>query len=111
MIHMKLRKELQWFAEEMEAKLRENDHKSGWHGNTVRSLFQRLREESDELLVQSHPLQLDTIAETLSREDACELIRECADIANFAMMIADNIRLKHEGKNPDTSPGDDAIVS
>lgn len=36
------------------------------------------------------------MAETLTYEDACELIRECADIANFAMMIADNIRAKKE---------------
>ena len=91
---MKLRKELLWFAQEMEAKLRENDHKGGWQGCRFAALFPRLRDECDELLVKAHPLQLDTIAETLSTEDACQLIHECADISNFAMMIADNIRLK-----------------
>lgn len=80
----------------MEAKLRENDHKSGWQGCRFAHLFPRLREETDELLVKAHPLQLDTMSEKLSEEDACELIRECADIANFAMMIADNIREKRE---------------
>lgn len=94
---MKPRKEIQWFAQEMEAKLRENDHKGGWQGCRFAHIFPRLREESGELLVKAHPLNLDTIAETLTAEDACELVRECADIANFAMMIADNIRLKREG--------------
>ncbi|MBU2072738.1 MAG: hypothetical protein KKA68_21095 [Gammaproteobacteria bacterium] len=93
---MKPRKAVQWFAQEMEGKLRENDHKDGWQGCRFSALFPRLREETDELLVKAHPLQLDTIAEKLSGADACELIRECADIANFAMMIADNIRAKQE---------------
>jgi hypothetical protein len=56
-----------------------------------------LRQETDELLVRAHPLQLDTSGESLTIDDACELIRECADIANFAMMIADNIRAKYSG--------------
>lgn len=90
------RKEVQWFAQEMEAKLLENDHKDGWQGCRFSALFPRLRQESDELLVKAHPLHLDTMAEKLTVEDACELIRECADIANFAMMIADNIRAKRE---------------
>lgn len=93
---MKPRQTIEWFAQEMEAKLRENDHKGGWQGCRFTALFPRLRQETDELLVKAHPLQLDTIAETLTLEDACELVRECADIANFAMMIADNIRAKRE---------------
>lgn len=93
---MKPRKEIEWFAQEMEGKLRENDHKGGWEGCRFSELFPRLRDETDELLVKAHPLQLDTTAEKLTRADACELIRECADIANFAMMLADNIRAKTE---------------
>ena len=91
---MKPRREVQWFAQEMEAKLRENDYKGHWEECRFEELFPRIREEADELLVKAHPLQLDTIDEKLTQEDACELIRECADIANFAMMIADNIRMK-----------------
>jgi hypothetical protein len=78
----------------MEAKLRENDHKGGWQGCRFRELFTCIQRERDELLLAAHPLQLDTMDEKLTQEDACELIRECADIANFAMMIADNIRDK-----------------
>ncbi len=96
---MKTRKAIQWFAEEMEAKLRENDHKGGWQGCRFSELFPRIGHERDELLLAAHPLQLDTVAETLTQEDACELIRECADIANFAMMIADNVRAKREEAN------------
>lgn len=94
--HMKPRKAIEWFAQEMEAKLRENDHKSGWQGCRFSELFPRLREETDELLVTAHPLQLDTITKKLTHEDACKLIHKCADIANFAMMLADNIRAKAE---------------
>lgn len=98
---MKTRKAIQWFAEEMEAKLRENDHKGGWEGRRFGELFPRIAQERDELLLAAHPLNLDTIAERLTHEDACELIRECADIANFAMMIADNIRAKREANTKD----------
>lgn len=99
---MKPRKEVLWFAKEMEAKLRENDHKDGWQGCRFYQLFPCLLKERDELLLAALPLNLDTMNEKLTAEDACELIRECADIANFAMMIADNIRLKreHSPKSP-----------
>lgn len=95
---MKNRKEIAWFAKEMEAKLRENDHKGkdGWKQWRIDALFPRIGHERDELLLALHPLKLDTMNETLTREDACEVIRECADIANFAMMIADNMREKVE---------------
>jgi hypothetical protein len=104
---MNTRKEVQWFAEEMEAKLKENDHKGGWYGCRFRALFPRLREETDELLLAAHPLNLDTMAEKLTEEDACNLIRECADIANFAMMIADNVRAKRDRPNTKIRDGED----
>ena len=73
---MKIRKEVMCFAREMEKKLRENDHKSHWSGREQEYLFTRLMEEAGEL----HAAYLDTIVE------------EAADVANFAMMIADNSR-------------------
>lgn len=91
----KPRKEITWFASEMEAKLRENDHKGHWaDGNTVEELLPRIMDERDELLLAVHGLDLDGPKEKLSSKDACEIIRECADIANFAMMIADLVRMK-----------------
>ena len=73
---MKIRKEVMWFARRMELKLRENDHKDHWTGCDFEYLFRRLMEESTEL----HAAFLD------------DQIDEAADVANFAMMIADNAR-------------------
>jgi len=75
---------LKWFAGEMEKKLRENDHKGGWNSCDVDWLVSRMTEELQELddVVQQYRQGF------ASRE---EVRRECADVANFAMMIADNI--------------------
>lgn len=72
------REPLAWFARVMEKCLRENDHKPGWQSDTLEELLERLEEEVDELK-----------SGRLSNED---VIREAADVANFAMMIADNAR-------------------
>lgn len=72
------RPEVAAFALLMGAKLRENDHKGGWKGNTSGELWERLREEAVEL------------AEVLGAlGPAANVGREAADVANFAMMIAD----------------------
>lgn len=68
------------FAAVMEEKLIANSHKGGWDGLSNRYLLRRLRTEVREL----------------ERELDCpfpkpkKIAKECADIANFAMMIADN---------------------
>lgn len=73
-----VRREIKYFARTMEDRLQANDHKGGWKECSLRWLLQRLREETKEL-------------QTAMREDAPEWIRkEAADVANFAMMIADN---------------------
>jgi len=78
----RVREPVSWFAEQMEAKLRENDHKGGWEDCDYEYLANRLEEEVEELrALEGDP---DVKGE--------KIIRECADIANFAMMIADNIR-------------------
>jgi NTP pyrophosphatase (non-canonical NTP hydrolase) len=75
------REEVQWFATRMEQELRENDHKGGWQNDNWRDLLARLHEEMHELWhVCNYGANADIIAE------------EAADIANFAMMIADNAR-------------------
>jgi hypothetical protein len=40
------RKEVQWFAGEMERVLKENDHKGGWDGMESLILLNRLKEET-----------------------------------------------------------------
>ena len=75
---MRLRPAVQWFAEQMEQQLRANDRKGGWSRETWRWLLDRLLDEAHELE-----------AACLSGEGA-SIIREAGDLANFAMMIADN---------------------
>jgi NTP pyrophosphatase (non-canonical NTP hydrolase) len=75
-----LRPEVRRFAELMELKLRENDHKGGWGDDTCGALFARMIEEGDELheaLAQIRPIPE-------------KVASEAADVANFCLMIADN---------------------
>jgi NTP pyrophosphatase (non-canonical NTP hydrolase) len=75
------RAEVAWFAEQMELKLRENDHKPHWRGSDIEYLHKRLQEEVDELMYELHsPLNEERV------------VKEAADVANFAMMIADVAR-------------------
>lgn len=67
------------FALEMERKLKLNDHKGGWEGCSNSSLLSRIGEEHLELI--------DAIDNKRSRR---VVINECADVANFAMMISEN---------------------
>lgn len=72
-----IRPEVTWFAEQMERKLRENDHKGGWRNDDIGHLNHRLGLEQVELNV------------ALTKGVAEEIISEAADVANFAMMVAD----------------------
>jgi NTP pyrophosphatase (non-canonical NTP hydrolase) len=73
------------FASIMQEKLDDNDHKDHWSGCTMQYLFTRLSQETGELSRANkkklHPDIID---------------REAADVANFAMMIADNYRENFE---------------
>lgn len=117
---MKLRPQVQAFAEAMEVKLRKNDHKGGWDECTTGYLTRRLRTEVRELIAQigktnrAYDRFVQTPFETkadLRREgsggfvesakhkkakkkhaaERAKLLGEAADVANFAMMIADVI--------------------
>ena len=71
----------QWFANEMQRRLEENDHKSGWRELTNKRLLRHLRKEVDEL-------------EQAIQEGKSTVVSEAADVANFVMMIADNFTEK-----------------
>lgn len=80
-----LRPEVQRFATLMEDALRRNNHKGGWHDDQPEELLLRAYEELGEL----H-------REVLRRARADEpgtwrrrIAREAADVANFALMVAD----------------------
>lgn len=66
------------FAQVMETKLRKSDSKGGWKDCNAVYLVKRLKQELQEL------------EEALAVGSSQEIAREAADVANFAMMIADN---------------------
>lgn len=71
---------LQNFIKNMRKKLRENDCKFGWGQCKISYLLLRLNEEAGELIKEYLSLSPNNLA----------IQEECADIANFAMMIASN---------------------
>ncbi len=75
------------FADRMEYKLKCNDHKGGWNSCTMEYLLRRLKEEVAELEKMIDDPQL---------QGGVDL--ECADVANFAMMIAEQYPV---GKYPE----------
>lgn len=81
---MEIRLEVRWFSEFMESKLRLYEGKKGdsWKEFNIYRLFQRLRKEVEEIK--------EIMPECESKEEVRKLIDECADVANFAMMIAHN---------------------
>lgn len=91
---LKLRPEVAAFAQLMEQALRDNDDKGGWGECPFGYLRRRLREEAQELeeaierVMWAQPME-DRGDVPIFRKVAA-LGREAADVANFAMMIADN---------------------
>jgi len=78
--------QLAWFVKEMKKKLRANNHKGGWEDCSLQYLSMRLTQERKELAL------------AIKTKDKNKVIAECADIANFAMMIADITR--NYGRTP-----------
>jgi len=74
------RPEVAEFAKAMEAKLRKNDHKTGWKDQPVEAHLKLLNIEM---------MELDVALEFLTLDDAC---KELVDIANFAMIIRDKLQ-------------------
>ena len=78
------------FAKTMDVKLRANKHKVHWSKLEQFYLLYRLEQELTEL-------RMAMIDEGASDEEQAKaIISECADVANFAMMISDNIRNNSE---------------
>lgn len=69
---------LQGFAHIMWEKLRANAHKKRWDELPDTLLYERLLDEVDEL------------SDALERGCNGDMMKEAADVANFAMMLADN---------------------
>lgn len=90
--YQKVRNEVGWFANQMERKLRVYDREKGergWKRNDVAELFERLEDEVAEL---GHIIHTIYSVPACGLEDMCaQAMEECADIGNFAMMIADRL--------------------
>ncbi len=82
-----VRPEVTKFAEIMEKQLKANEHKGGWKRCDSSFLMKELQRNYDALWA----LQPD--------EDKAQILRRAANIANFAMMIADNWGGLGEGEN------------
>lgn len=82
---IELRPEVQAFAEAMELKLRQNDHKGGWQGMKPATLFIRAAEELKEADEVVSLYLFDGRKTTLPTE----ILDELVDVANFLMMTAD----------------------
>ncbi len=78
------RPEVVAFANLMEAQLRANDYKQGWKDDRPEALWDRMRDEVTELIDATHPGSRTTVEAWRNHVGA-----EAADVANFAMMIAD----------------------
>ena len=79
---------LMQFALDMQNRLSANAHKGGWQNEPDAYLLKRLRQELGEL------------TKELNRRDCSpeKVVHEATDVANFAMMIADNWRRKQSRK-------------
>lgn len=83
-----VREPVRWFAEQMERKLKANDHKIHWTGIRTMPLFDMLMAETKEL----HSAFGIGGELTDPSRDMERIIDEAADVANYAMMIADKAR-------------------
>ena len=85
---LECRQEVQDFAVLMEQKLRKNDHKNHWSKESFTYLFSRLDEEMTEL----------NQAVASAKTDYTRITDEAIDVANFLMMIVDNLKeLRQQG--------------
>lgn len=70
----------------MKQKLRENEHKGYWDKTSLLQLAKRLEEEVEEL------------NDAILTKGPVEIVREAADVANFAMMICSNAVRNHRNQ-------------
>ncbi len=75
------------FVVDMKYKLRLNNHKGHWKEYDESFLLRRMNDEFKELQEACKFLGADPAS-----RNYLSVIHECADVANFAMMIADNAK-------------------
>jgi hypothetical protein len=92
-------KTLRWFTTEMQKKLTANNHRGKFENLGFRFCLQRFRQETDELLIAMVKYNIANIDENLPEAARKAIIDECADIANFAMGIADSINRRKNARD------------
>ena len=83
-----MRQSVKWFAERMELTLALHDEErgsDGWLNEDILWLFDRLKEEVEEL-------ESKIAVHEYTYLEGVGIMKECFDVANFAMMIADSVR-------------------
>jgi NTP pyrophosphatase (non-canonical NTP hydrolase) len=83
------------FGARMEKKLRKNEHKPGWNAADVLWMLAKLQEECGELataILKEHPLD--------------DVLDECADVGNLAMIIFDLAKQQHPQADAERTKGD-----
>lgn len=82
-----VRPEVALFALEMEEVLEDNDHKTGWDDLSIHALYNRIKQEFEELqeqyIVMNHHLGDD-------KQFVQKMRGEAIDIANFCMFLCHN---------------------
>jgi len=91
MSRAKVRASVEWFATSMEVQLRVNDYKGGWKNCDLPFLLRKLEAEFRNLSLE---VTLHGNLKTDQRPNHATILRKATDLANFAMMIADNCRPK-----------------
>lgn len=87
MNRLKTRDTIQWFATNMEVRLRVNSEKGGWKCLPTDWLIARI--ERHLATLRSAVTQTN---DQKPRTNAAEITRIATDLANYAMMIADNCK-------------------
>lgn len=89
------------FAQEMENRLRANDHKGGWQDDPTGYFLLRLREELEELcdaVYAGAALEDPARPATLPPDQVDRIVHEAADVANFAMMLVDVVKSRRSAR-------------
>ncbi len=91
-----MREPLLWFSRIMEERLKENDHKGGWSNESTLDLWNALNREAVELRTAiEDDVHGHNPAGSIPTPEA--IVREAADVANFALFVADNQRKRLPG--------------
>lgn len=83
-----VREELRKFTHYQDWVLAENDHRGGWRNLNALELLMRIHGEIGEL-IEVVSYHIKNPKSDAGKED---VMKECADVANYAMMLWDNIQ-------------------